>query len=72
MKLATISCFTSQLSFSQARDCGAAYARFPILCISPEGTTKRSECLLTFSTGAFVGGRPVLPVLLHYRHRCIL
>ncbi|CAL5228764.1 g11952 [Coccomyxa viridis] len=43
--------------------------RFPILAISPEGTTKRSECLLTFSTGAFVGGRAVMPVLLHYRSR---
>ena len=45
------------------------FARFPILAISPEGTTKSSDCLLTFSTGAFVGGRPVLPVLLHYRSR---
>ena len=44
--------------------------RYPLLTLAPEGTCKHPNCLLTFSTGAFVGGRPVLPVLLHYRARC--
>mmetsp|Transcript_6129 Transcript_6129/g.17582 ORF Transcript_6129/g.17582 Transcript_6129/m.17582 type:complete len:410 (+) Transcript_6129:361-1590(+) len=43
--------------------------RFPLLMIAPEGTTKNTNVLLRFSTGAFVPGRPVLPVLLKYRHR---
>ena len=30
--------------------------------IAPEGTTKHANVLLRFSTGAFVPGRPVLPV----------
>lgn len=38
--------------------------RFPLLMIAPEGTTKNLNVLLRFSTGAFVPGRPVLPVLL--------
>ena len=37
--------------------------------VAPEGTTKHGNVLLRFSTGAFVPGRPVLPVLLKYRHR---
>jgi len=37
--------------------------------VAPEGTTKPGHCLLTFSTGAFVAGAPVLPVLLKYRPR---
>ena len=45
--------------------------RFPLLVISPEGTCKHSNCLLQFSTGAFVGGRPVLPILLRYRARSV-
>jgi hypothetical protein len=46
------------------------WGRFPLFTIAPEGTCKNGNCLLTFSTGAFVGGRPVLPVLLRYRARC--
>jgi hypothetical protein len=30
--------------------------RFPLLMIAPEGTTKFGNCLLRFSTGAFVPG----------------
>jgi lysophosphatidylcholine acyltransferase/lyso-PAF acetyltransferase len=37
--------------------------------VAPEGTTKHGNVLLRFSTGAFVPGRPVLPVLLKYRHQ---
>lgn len=44
-------------------------SRFPLLMIAPEGTTKSSNVLLRFSTGAFVPGRPLLPILLRYRHQ---
>jgi lysophosphatidylcholine acyltransferase/lyso-PAF acetyltransferase len=47
----------------------AADDRFPLLMIAPEGTTKPRHCMLRFSTGAFVPGAPVLPVLLKYRHK---
>ena len=40
--------------------------RYPLFAVGPEGTTKHSRYLLQFSTGAFVGGRPVTPVLLRY------
>ena len=43
--------------------------RYPLFIVAPEGTTKPGHCLLTFSTGAFVAGAPVLPVLLKYRPR---
>lgn len=46
-----------------------AVCRYPLLMVAPEGTTKHGNVLLRFSTGAFVPGRPVLPVLLKYRHR---
>merc|ERR1712113_877231 len=32
--------------------------------IFPEGTTKSSQCLLKFRTGAFVSGAPVQPVAI--------
>lgn len=35
--------------------------------VAPEGTTKCTQCLLRFSSGAFVAGHPVLPVLLRYK-----
>jgi lysophosphatidylcholine acyltransferase / lyso-PAF acetyltransferase len=34
--------------------------------IAPESTTKHTDVLLRFSRGAFVPGRPVLPVLFRY------
>ena len=37
--------------------------------VAPEGTTKHGNVLLRFSSGAFVPGRPVLPVLLKYSSR---
>ncbi len=43
--------------------------RYPLFTVAPEGTTKPARCLLTFSTGAFVAGAPVLPVLFQYRFR---
>ena len=43
---------------------GRPARRFPLLMVAPEGTTKNLNVLLRFSTGAFVPGRPVLPVLL--------
>lgn len=48
----------------RSQDC-----RYPLLMIAPEGTTKGSNVLLRFSTGAFVPGQPVLPILLRYRHQ---
>ena len=45
----------------------AADPRFPLLAVSPEGTTKAEHCLLRFKSGAFVSGRPVLPLCLDYR-----
>ena len=42
------------------------WCRYPLLMIAPEGTTKCGNVLLRFSTGAFVPGRPVLPVRLCY------
>ncbi|KAK9901224.1 hypothetical protein WJX75_001079 [Coccomyxa subellipsoidea] len=47
----------------------AADPRFPLFAIAPEGTCKHHNVLLRFSSGAFVGGRPVLPVLLKYRSK---
>lgn len=44
--------------------------RFPLFLIGPEGTTKTYDVLLPFSTGGFVHGHPVMPVLLKYRARC--
>jgi lysophosphatidylcholine acyltransferase/lyso-PAF acetyltransferase len=45
----------------------AADARRPPVAVAPEGTTKPARGLLAFRTGAFVGGRPVLPIVLDYR-----
>lgn len=39
---------------------------FPAFAIAPEATTKPKECLLKFRKGAFVPGKPVIPVLLKY------
>ncbi|EFJ51694.1 hypothetical protein VOLCADRAFT_73089 [Volvox carteri f. nagariensis] len=39
---------------------------FPMLCMAPEGTCSDGRGLLEFRTGAFVLGRPVLPVCLKY------
>lgn len=44
-------------------------ARFPPVCISPEGTCGNGRCLLQFRTGAFIPGLPVLPVILKYNWR---
>jgi len=41
----------------------------PPLAVFPEGTTTNGAFLLPFKTGAFLGGVPVQPVLLHYRVR---
>lgn len=47
----------------------AADPRYPPLMIAPEATTKTGECMLKFRRGAFVPGRPVVPVLLQYHAR---
>lgn len=39
---------------------------FPLVCMAPEGTCSDGRGLLEFRTGAFVLGRPVLPVCLKY------
>ncbi|GIL63125.1 hypothetical protein Vafri_17254 [Volvox africanus] len=39
---------------------------FPMVCMAPEGTCSDGRGLLEFRTGAFVLGRPVLPVCLKY------
>lgn len=46
----------------------AADERFPMVMVAPEGTTKPKHCLLRFSTGAFVAGQPVTPIVLNYTH----
>jgi hypothetical protein len=51
--------------YSRAFEC-----RYPLLMIAPEGTTKGSNVLLRFSTGAFVPGQPVLPILLRWNPLC--
>ncbi|GFR51156.1 hypothetical protein Agub_g13511 [Astrephomene gubernaculifera] len=40
---------------------------FPMICMAPEGTCGDGRGLLEFRTGAFVLGRPVLPICLKYR-----
>jgi lysophosphatidylcholine acyltransferase/lyso-PAF acetyltransferase len=47
----------------------AADARFPLVMVAPEATTKSQRCLLRFRRGAFAPGRPVVPVLLRYSYR---
>ena len=39
---------------------------FPVFTLAPEATTKPKHCLLKFRKGAFVPGKPVVPVLLKY------
>ncbi|GBF97219.1 lysophosphatidylcholine acyltransferase [Raphidocelis subcapitata] len=39
----------------------------PPFVIAPEGTLSQGRCLLTFKTGAFVPGLPVVPVLFRYK-----
>ncbi|KAG2325982.1 hypothetical protein Bca52824_008710 [Brassica carinata] len=38
----------------------------PTIMLFPEGTTTNGDYLLTFKTGAFLAGTPVLPVILKY------
>ncbi|CAN8233611.1 unnamed protein product [Cochlearia groenlandica] len=38
----------------------------PPIMLYPEGTTTNGDYLLTFKTGAFLAGTPVLPVILKY------
>jgi len=40
-----------------------------MLSVAPEGTLGHGRCLLTFKTGAFVAGVPVVPILLRYKLR---
>ncbi|PNW78002.1 hypothetical protein CHLRE_10g460350v5 [Chlamydomonas reinhardtii] len=42
---------------------------YPIVVMAPEGTTANGRGLLRFRTGAFVLGRPVLPICIKYRFR---
>mmetsp|Transcript_17337 Transcript_17337/g.29646 ORF Transcript_17337/g.29646 Transcript_17337/m.29646 type:complete len:348 (+) Transcript_17337:126-1169(+) len=41
---------------------------YPLLVLAPEGTCSHGRCLLQFRTGAFVLGRPILPILFSYKH----
>jgi lysophosphatidylcholine acyltransferase/lyso-PAF acetyltransferase len=41
-------------------------ARFPPLCIFPEGGTSNSKYLLQFKKGAFIGEKTVRPIVLKY------
>lgn len=41
----------------------------PMLSVAPEGTLSNGRCLLSFKTGAFVAGTPVVPILLRYKLR---
>ncbi|XP_010532073.1 PREDICTED: lysophospholipid acyltransferase LPEAT1-like isoform X2 [Tarenaya hassleriana] len=41
----------------------------PTIMLYPEGTTTNGDYLLTFKTGAFLAGTPVLPVILKYPYR---
>lgn len=38
-----------------------------MLSVAPEGTLSNGRCLLSFKTGAFVAGTPVVPILLRYK-----
>ena len=58
-------------SLLKQRVCDPRYGQpggFPLITMAPEGTTSNGTCLLTFRTGAFLSGRPLLPILFHY-HR---
>ena len=39
----------------------------PPFVVAPEGTLSHGRCLLTFKTGAFVAGLPVVPILYRYK-----
>ncbi len=41
----------------------------PMLSVAPEGTLSHGRCLLSFKTGAFVAGVPVVPILLRYKQK---
>ncbi|KAJ3687000.1 hypothetical protein LUZ61_016164 [Rhynchospora tenuis] len=41
----------------------------PVVMIFPEGTTTNGEYLLPFKTGAFLGGAPVLPIIIKYPYQ---
>eukprot|EP00240_Pyramimonas_obovata_P004090 CAMPEP_0118937438 /NCGR_PEP_ID=MMETSP1169-20130426/22749_1 /TAXON_ID=36882 /ORGANISM="Pyramimonas obovata, Strain CCMP722" /LENGTH=363 /DNA_ID=CAMNT_0006881065 /DNA_START=80 /DNA_END=1167 /DNA_ORIENTATION=+ len=43
--------------------------RFPLVWLAPEGTTSSGSQLLRFKPGAFVGGNPVLPVVLTFPYQ---
>ncbi|WIA30170.1 hypothetical protein OEZ86_000262 [Tetradesmus obliquus] len=47
----------------------AANHAMPMLSVAPEGTLSNGRCLLSFKTGAFVAGTPVVPILLRYKLR---
>lgn len=38
-----------------------------MLSVAPEGTLSHGRCVLTFKTGAFVPGMPVVPIILRYK-----
>lgn len=44
---------------------------YPMVVMAPEGTCGNGACLLEFRTGAFVLGRPVLPICLHYKWKTV-
>ena len=50
----------------KARDPDVGVGKGPML-LFPEGTTSNGQCLLSFRSGAFVAGLPVLPVVLRFR-----
>lgn len=49
--------------------CRASDRRMPMLSVAPEGTLSHGRCLLSFKTGAFVAGVPVVPILLRYKQK---
>ena len=50
----------------KASDPDVGVGKGPML-LFPEGTTSNGQCLLSFRTGAFVAGLPVLPMVLQFR-----
>lgn len=43
--------------------------RYPLVILGPEATTGHGAALLKFTKGAFIPGRPILPLLLRYPYR---
>ncbi|TYI75539.1 hypothetical protein E1A91_D06G012400v1 [Gossypium mustelinum] len=41
----------------------------PMMLLFPEGTTTNGDYLLSFKTGAFLAGAPVMPVILRYPYQ---